>query len=191
MADQERDPAFEAESPSASTKLEFVGTDEARSALYVAIAKAAAEFMPIVNEGQGQIGHRNFRYADLETLTRATRPALSANGIAVVQFMTGPDSVGNHRLTTIVAGAGAEIRAHIDYRKHGELKGWGMQTTYLRRYAYRALFQLDGSDDADNEPMPAEARRQTQPTPPTAPAKAKQPPAQPKAAVAPQTSPKT
>lgn len=175
MADQDRDPQLAQEAPSNSPKLEFIGEPAAQGALFGAVAEASAEFGTILNDSKGQIGNRYFKYADLETLVSATRPALAKHGVAVMQFMVGPDEIGNHRLTTVVAGHGARIQAHIDYKRVNDLKGWGMQTTYLRRYAYRALFQLDGSDDADSaaaQEGAAPARQQSQARPPEAPQKA-------------------
>lgn len=187
MADQDRDPQLAQEAPSNSPKLEFIGEPAAQGALFGAVAEASTEFGTILNDSKGQIGNRYFKYADLETLVSATRPALAKHGVAVMQFMVGPDEIGNHRLTTVVAGHGARIQAHIDYKRVNDLKGWGMQTTYLRRYAYRALFQLDGSDDADSaaaqESAPP-ARQQSQARPPEAPPKAA-PKAQPKPPSAP------
>lgn len=172
--DQDRDQALLPETPSSSPKLLEKGSDEALDKLYQAICQAMGEFSTIVNEATGQMGHRAFKYADLETLIRSTRPALTKYGVAVVQPMSGPDEYGNHRITTIVRGHGAAIYACVDYRRAGDLKEWGKQTTYIRRYAFRGFFQLDGSDDADNDPIPEERPRQNaQPTPPTAPQQSK------------------
>jgi len=190
MDDREKDSPLLDEKPSDSVKLELVGTAEQQAALFDALAKASGEFTQIVNEATGQIGHRNFTYADLDVLVKATRPALAKNGIIVLQPMNGPDHLGNHRISTIVAGHGAQLRAHTDYRRSGDLKEWGKQTTYIRRYGYRGMFVLDGSDDADNGQPEEPARQQARPTPPAGPPKDAKPKQPPRAETKPAEAPK-
>lgn len=165
--DQDRDPGLVADIGSASPKLEILGSPEQRAAFFEAMAAAAEDFEPVVNDTEGQMGHRKFSYATLDRLVKCTRPALVKNKIGVLQLMTGPNQDGTHRLTTIVAARGAELHLHIDYTRANELKQWGMQSTYLRRYAYRSIFQLDGSDDADTTDInPRDPDRSRAPTPP-------------------------
>lgn len=128
------------------------------SKLFEAIAKARASFSPVHKDRAGQTGHQHFQYAPLANLVEASVPALSAQGVVTMQFITTPANIGlRHRLTTIVAGHGARIESHIDFtpavRRDGgdDIKEYGKQTTYLRRYAYNALFILDGVEDADDD----------------------------------------
>jgi hypothetical protein len=159
-------------------KLVFLGTPEQQNELMSALAEARAEFLDVFNDTAGQMGNRRFKYAPYENLVKATRAALAVQGIGVLQLMTGPGIDGLHRVTTIIGGHGAQIRASIDYRRAADIKVWGMQTTYLRRYAYRAAFGLDGSDDADGADAPITDRpRATPQQPPKAPTK--QPPPKP------------
>jgi hypothetical protein len=155
---------------------EVYGDMPSRQALFRAIMKARTQFAPVINDTQGMMGNRTYKYADLNTLVAATLPALDANEVSVTQHMFGPvqlstqdgQAVEVHRVLTIVAGHGAEIWSSIDYKRAGDIKAWGGQTTYIRRYAYRAILQLDGSDDADNDATVGNqgARANTRPTPP-------------------------
>lgn len=191
MAD-ERDPTLDEATPSSEQKLVFVGDPSARAALFTAIAKATPAIKPIVNDTEAQIGNRRFKYATLDQLRTAINGPLAEQGIALVQFMTGPDELGNDRVTTIVAGHGAEIHSILCYRRGNQLKAWGMQTTYIRRYGLRAVFGLDGSDDAENENRDFQsgprAGTQAQPAQPPKPVQQTRP-SQPKAE-APKEQPK-
>ena len=58
--------------------------NDSKADLYAALVKAQGEFQPIVKNRDGQSGHRTFKYADLDELIQKTRPALVANGLAVM-----------------------------------------------------------------------------------------------------------
>lgn len=169
--DQDREKPLLQEEPSDDEKLIWHGSEEERAELVSALAAAMLEFERVINDTEGMIGKRTYAYANLENLVSATRPALLKHGIVPLQFMTGPLGNGNHRLTTFLCRGKASIESRIDYKRQNDLKGWGSQTTYLRRYAYRALFMLDGSDDSDS----TDAGRQE---PPERRAEPPRPPAQ-------------
>lgn len=142
--------------------------------LLQAVQAAKDEFPEIVNDVQGMMGNRTYKYADLNILVKATTPALTKHGVSVTQFMFGPvqlstaagQSVEVHRILTIIAGHGAQIHSAIDYRRAGDIKAWGGQTTYIRRYAYRSILQLDGTDDPDSTDVQTGPRANTQAAPP-------------------------
>lgn len=142
------------EPPRQEAKLYFLGTPDAIDKLAEAMALAMADFLPIVNADEGQQGNRRFKYASLDLLRGATMPALLKRRILVLQPLTGPYGVGEgggqvYRLDTIVMGYGARMAAILEFERAGNLQEFGSQQTYLRRYAYRAFFLLDGSDDVD------------------------------------------
>lgn len=128
----------------------FDGPIEAQDKLAAALADAMAEFSPIYNADAGQMGNRHFRYASLDLLRAATLPALTKRKILVLQPISGPYAEGVYRITTMVIGQGARIVSILEFTRAGTIQEFGSQQTYLRRYAYRALFLLDGSDDVDN-----------------------------------------
>lgn len=129
--------------------LVFVGEQEAMAALMTAIAQARVSFGEVKKAREGQIGHQRFKYSPLSDLTAASVGPLSKAGVAVMQFLGSSPVEGKHRLTTIVAGHGARIETHVDFVPEKDVKEYGKQTTYLRRYTYNALFVLDGEPDAD------------------------------------------
>lgn len=157
--------------------MNFIGSDEQRVALYSALAAASAKFSTVENDTTGQSGNRTFRYASLDTLIACTRPALAEHGLFVMQTLSGPisrvsgsrrpalptdrgdkepipasavDETEIHLLTTsILHDEGGSLESTIEYNKPPTVTVWGAYTTYLRRYAYRAIFGLDGTDDPD------------------------------------------
>jgi hypothetical protein len=160
---QENEPLYV---PAHPELMYFAGPPEAQDKLTTALADAMAEFAPIYNEDEGQIGHRRFTYASLDALRAATMPALTKRKILVLQPISGPYGDGIYRITTMVLGHGARIVAIFEFQRAGATEGnnalqeFGKQQTYLRRYAYRAMFLLDGSDDADAAPAPLQQRQQ-------------------------------
>lgn len=136
--------------PEAPSMMFFDGPVEAQDKLAAALADAMAEFSPIYNADAGQMGNRHFRYASLDLLRAATLPALTKRKILVLQPISGPYAEGVYRITTMVIGQGARIVSILEFTRAGTIQEFGSQQTYLRRYAYRALFLLDGSDDIDN-----------------------------------------
>lgn len=139
----------------AETKL---GTDKlkARAALAAALAKAQGAFLPIAKNRSVEIrsekGPYRFEYADLEVIIAATRQALAANGLSVVQSI-GSSADGRSYLDTVVLHSeGGELVSRIplpalgDYR---DPKQFGAALMYLRRYSYSAMLCVAADDDLD------------------------------------------
>ena len=125
---------------------------KANSALFAALAKAQGEFKPVAKNRAVQIrmkegGTYRFEYADLEQLISCTRPALAANGLAVVQRVT------EDALTTdLLHAKGGRISSRTELPRMGQdPKAYGAAITYLRRYAYSALLCLAADDDLDED----------------------------------------
>ncbi|MEE9220004.1 MAG: hypothetical protein V3U34_00505 [candidate division NC10 bacterium] len=129
--------------------LRFIGeVDE----LLTALAVASGEFTEVKKDTKGQIGNQTFMYTTLAGLRDATRPALAKQKIATFQ------SLNKGMLTFILAGYGARIESDLEFTPQGDVKEFGRQTTYLRRYQYNAFFELDGVEDADT-PNAARSQR--------------------------------
>lgn len=134
--------------------------------LYEALAKAQAEFAPVPKVDDGQVGNdRRFKYAGYATLMKCVRPALAANGIALIQPLHYRDEMAI--TTTIIAGHGASIQTsfafNADYMKTDKYGGkkddcqeFGRAHTYYRRYQLQSILGIEGDDDADALPDPKE-----------------------------------
>lgn len=147
--------------------LRFVGDV---NELLTALAAAEGEFTEVKKDTKGQTGNQTFMYSTLAGLREATRPALAKHKLATFQ------SLNKGMLTFVLAGYGARIESDLEFTPQGDVKEFGKQTTYLRRYQYNAFFELDGVEDADapnagrsdqrsepakrrNPPQPAETQR--------------------------------
>lgn len=136
------------------------GPSPAMKALHGALAKAAAEFQPIAKNRSVRIstkagGAYQFRYADLEAVIAATRPALSKYGLAVVQ----PLMQSGERMmltTTLVHEEGGIITSSLPVPgiDGKDPKEYGALITYLRRYMLTALLNVAADDDLDDQPPP-------------------------------------
>jgi hypothetical protein len=128
------------------------------AALYAALAKAQGQFQPIVKNRDVVIamksgGSYRFRYADLEEITAKTRPALSQNGLALVQTVEhgqqGPLLVC--RLMHAQGGMMASEVTMPTARDLGDPKAFGAAITYLRRYMVTAMLGVAADDDLDED----------------------------------------
>lgn len=130
-----------------------------QSALFAALAKAQGEFAPLAKNRTVTIKTKqgysyDFRYADLEAVLAATRPALAANGLAVIQRIA-PVAGSNvtHLITTLTHADGGHIESAINLpaENYGDIKNLGAAISYLRRYAYTALVCVAADDDLDED----------------------------------------
>lgn len=126
--------------------------------MYKALAIAQGQFVAIEKNRTVMIksekGSYQFAYADLEELISKTRPALSANGLAVVQSI-GVGQNGHAFLDTVLTHeSGATMCSRLPLPNLSELgdpKRFGAMVTYLRRYQYTAMLCLAADDDIDED----------------------------------------
>lgn len=148
----------------------------------------------IHKDSKGNFG----KYADLATVLSAILPALSKNGLALVQTFEPCAYEGADQLlvTTLLHSSGEKIESRcplIINKGRNPLHDWGGATTYTRRYAALAILCLaagiedDDGDSADTkpalqqtkfQPKPAVKTSSTSAQPKPAPAKAVESPAQ-------------
>lgn len=155
------------------------GTDEALCALYTALAKAKAKFGPIVKDRTVTIETRtkdggrsrySFPYAPIENIIEATTPALSEEGLVVIQPLTMVERDGGPlaRQVTILAGHGARLISTITYlptmemrwtenkqrveSKYVDTKGMAGQSTYFARYGLQRILGVNAEADDDDRP---------------------------------------
>lgn len=122
------------------------------ASLMLSLAKAQSEFKAIRKNRTVEIptkngGRYSFSYADLEEIISATRPALTANGLSVIQ------PINDGKLFTIIMHEnGHQILSSIDLPSHnGDTKAYGATVSYLRRYAYQSLLCVAADDDIDED----------------------------------------
>lgn len=126
--------------------------------LFAALAKAQAE-MHVA--GLGNVNpYFKSKYADLATLVKASRPALTKFGLSVTQQIL-PNEDGQNILITILghsSGQWIESRMRILPPKT-DIQTFGSYITYLRRYSYGALIGIVSSaEDDDGEQAMVDSR---------------------------------
>lgn len=126
-----------------------------QGALFGALAKAQGAYSAIAKNRNVRIqmkagGSYQFRYADIEAVLSATRPALSANGLALIQTI---ETVGPATLlrTALVHSGGGEMTSTIRLPSPSDSdpKAFGAVVTYYRRYAACAVLGVAADDDLD------------------------------------------
>lgn len=126
--------------------------------LYAALAKAQGAFQPIVKNREVQItmktgGSYRFRYADLEEITAKTRPALSINGLAMIQTIEHGQN-GPLLVCRLMHAGGGMVASEVSMpgvRDMGDPKSFGAAITYLRRYMVTAMLGVAADDDLDED----------------------------------------
>ena len=124
---------------------------ETIGALAASLAKAQCEFTAIPKNRLVEItmktgGKFKFKYADLDAIIEATRPALSKNGLAIIQPI-----IDDKLLTIITHSSGEFIESSMPLpaRIGDDPKQYGAHISYLRRYAYQSLICVMADDDLD------------------------------------------
>jgi len=134
--------------------------DNKMLALYAALAAAQGEFAPIPKNRTAKIkttkGYSyEIRYADLEAINAATRPALSKHGLALLQPLqteAQEKSADTYIDTMLVHKDGGVIVSRLQIRgarEFGDQKEFASEVSYMRRYAITAILNLAADDDAE------------------------------------------
>lgn len=127
--------------------------------LFGALAKAQSEMKPAQKGSENP--YFKSRYADLEEVVNSSRPALTKNGLAVLQQVK-LNADGQSILHSILghsSGQFIESRMRIVPPKT-DIQSFGSYLTFLRRYAYAALIGVvTGEHDDDGEVAMVEARQ--------------------------------
>lgn len=126
--------------------------------LFAALAKAQAEMETAELDSTNP--YFKSKYADLRSVVRATRPALTKHGLSVIQQVMHTDD-GQNMLITILghtSGQFIESRMRILPAKP-DVQSLASYMTYIRRYAYSALIGcVTGAEDDDAEVAVATSR---------------------------------
>jgi hypothetical protein len=136
--------------------------------LATALAAAQSEFSPI-GKGKHSPAFGGYNYADLATVLASLRPALSRQGIAVLQrFDTGEQ--GDTALVTELRWRDERVASRVPLKLAGiDPQKAGIQVSYWRRYSLLALCGAAPEDeDSDGVEPTSERPRQVErrPEPP-------------------------
>lgn len=131
-------------------------------ALFAALAAAQAAYAPVVRDKKveqrlkdkttGEYDNRKitFFYADMSAILAATVPALSANGLTFLQPLEYADDVV--WLNSILAHKeGGMIISRLQIPGANDIKAFGGNITYFRRYAGGPLLGVSAEDDAEED----------------------------------------
>ncbi len=127
--------------------------------LYAAMAKAQSEMQ--IASMSSENPYFKSKYADLAEIVKASRPALTRNGLTVLQQIQ-PNDDGQNILFTILAhSSGQFIESSIKIiPQKTDVQSIGSHLTYLRRYCYASLIGVVVSDeDDDGEVAVADTRQ--------------------------------
>lgn len=139
-----------------------------QAALYAALAAAQGEFKPIAKNRTVRIasakGSYTFRYADLEAILTATRPAMAKNGLALVQTLESMNDGSSLLTTQIVHKDGGRIMSEVKLPRYdnGDPKSFGGLVTYYRRYAACPMLGVSADDDLDENGEAAQSQEEAE-----------------------------
>jgi hypothetical protein len=117
--------------------------------LFTSLAKAQAEMQTAGLSAENP--YFKTRYADLAAIVKASRPALTQNGLSIIQQIITHDD-GHTYLHTLLchcSGQWVESRVRIAPPKT-DVQSLGSYITYLRRYSIAALCGIVTSDEDDD-----------------------------------------
>lgn len=144
-------------------------TSETIGAIAGALAKAQGAMRGAKRDGLNS--HFGNRYASLDNLLEAATPALSTNGICVVQAGECREAESGPPVgvvtTRLMHGSGEWIESTLEFPLAASLsyQELGTAQTYLRRYSLASLLGIQSDVDDDGE-TDLQARAQTIPAQP-------------------------
>lgn len=137
------------------------GTPESwarRCGFLAAFAKAQANFAPIEKNRSAKIRGETkkgdpfeytFHYADLKQVHTKTRPALAANGMSTSTQIE-HDGTGVEMTVMLSHQDGYERWSRVRVNYGDDIKKFGGNVTYMRRYLLTSLLEVAADDDADD-----------------------------------------
>lgn len=138
--------------------------NESATNIYKALAKAQAEFGPVVKNKTAAYG----RYADLNAILDVVRPALNRNGVFLSQKVTSHED-GVVVETILGHESGETLSSGPLFMPVGEVRGskaqaFGSARTYACRYSLSAFLGIAADDDDDGQSagMSAPQQQKTQ-----------------------------
>lgn len=129
--------------------MEYRSTD--LNELFTALSKAQSDIKVAVKDSSNPFFKS--KYANLQSVIEASRGALCANGLSIIQQIT-PNEKGQDCLVTVLGHtSGQWISSEMKIAPtKPDVQSFGSYITYLRRYCYTALVGVyDGTEDDDAE----------------------------------------
>ncbi len=129
--------------------------------IYAALAAAQAAMGPALKQAVNPAFKS--KYADLASVMDACLPALTANGICVMQ-PTGEDEQGRFVKTILahISGESVECRVPLIVSKN-DMQGYGSAVTYARRYGLMSMAGIAPEDDDGNAAAKAPPKEEAKP----------------------------
>lgn len=93
--------------------------------------------------------HFKSKYADLAGIRDTVIPALTANGIAVVQTLDSTGEGHHFLLTRLLHTSGQWIESLCPIPNGGDMQKMGSAITYARRYSLSAICGISADEDDD------------------------------------------
>ena len=131
-----------------------------KSETLVELFKALSAFQGAIdNVDKNRAGH-GYKYATLGACIEAAKPALTANGLSVMQLI-GSNEKGEATMQTILCHSSGEYISATVTMPMAKLAGggggnpaqvMGASITYMRRYQYAAILGL-AQEDSDAKPL--------------------------------------
>jgi hypothetical protein len=116
-----------------------------------ALSKAQGQIKPAAFDATNP--HFKSKYATLASIMEAARPALSANGIAVIQGTSVEGDPIRVKVTTILAHVSGEwIKDSLSIKPMADTaQAVGSAISYSKRYLFSAMVGIVGDEDDDGE----------------------------------------
>jgi hypothetical protein len=134
-------------------------TSDSTVKLVEALVAARAAFTPVLRDAIGQVGSdRQYKYADLGSVLEATMPALTANGLAVLQAV---DAETSTLITRVAHTSGEWVESSYALTINLPPQQFGSSLTYARRYSLQSLLCLAAEDDDGATAQPPPSKRAT------------------------------
>ena len=133
----------------------YVPPSAEKKAFLAALAAAQGEFPPILRERTVRIKQREgpeytFKYAELGTIIAAVRPALAKNGLSLRSRIVPAQAPGFVWLQSVLAHSeGYEDIVELQIQVASDMKLFGGQLTYARRYLGSGQLGIASEDDDD------------------------------------------
>ena len=136
------------------------GHSMSNAELYAALAKAQGEME--VAQFNKENSYFKSGYSDLRAVIATSRPALSKNGLAVMQKIVADEKGISMLYTMLVHSSGQSIESSVRIiPAKNDIHSYASQVTYLKRICYAALIGvITGEDDDDGEAAMKEVREQ-------------------------------
>lgn len=133
---------------------ETINTASRIAEMFGDLAKAQAEFAVPVKNSMVQYDRTKFRYADLQEILKAVRPALNKYGIFLIQKVeSGTDSVTVETFLCHKSGetiSSGKLTMPIVAMRN-KIQAFGSAETYARRYSLCAFVGVSADDDDDGQ----------------------------------------